>query len=42
MTSNCNTIEVEGEEIEYKNERPHSIYFAFIIHYITLTSYYIQ
>ena len=41
MTSNYNTIEVEAEVIEYKNERSHSIYFAFIIHYITLTKYYI-
>ena len=41
MTSNYNTREVEGEEIQYKNERSHSIYFAFIIHFITLTNYYI-
>ena len=41
MTSNYNTIEVEAEEIEFKNERSHTIYFAFIIHYITLTNYYI-
>ena len=38
MTSNHSTIEVEAEEIEYKNERSHFIYFAFIIHYITLTN----
>ena len=41
MTSNYTTIEVEGEEIKYKNEMSNSIYFAFILHYITLTNYYI-
>ena len=41
MTSNYSTIEMDAGEIEYKNERSHSIYFAFAIHYITLTNYYI-
>ena len=40
MTSNYTTMEVEGEEIKYKYERSYSIYFAFILHYITLTKYY--
>ena len=34
-------MEVEAEEIKYKNERLHSIYFAFILHYITPINYYI-
>ena len=34
-------MEVEAEEIEYKNETSHSQYFAFILHYITPTKYYI-
>ena len=33
MTSNYSTIEVEGEEVEYKNEMSHSIYLGF--YYIT-------
>ena len=41
MTSSCSTIEVEAEEIEYKNERSHSVYLGFLLHYITLTNYYI-
>ena len=41
MTSNYRTIEVEAEEIEYKNERSHSIYLGLLLHYITLTNYYI-
>ena len=41
MTSNYTTIDVKAEEIEYKNERSHSIYFAFILHYIILINYYI-
>ena len=28
MTSNYSTIEVEAEEIEYKNEMSHSIYLG--------------
>ena len=34
-------MEVDGEEIEYKNETSHSIYLGFLLHYITLTNYYI-
>ena len=41
MTSSYSTIEVEAEEIEYKNETSHSIYLGFLLHYITLTNYYI-
>ena len=41
MTSNYCTIEVEAEEIEYKNETSHSIYLGFLLYYITLTYYYI-
>ena len=41
MTSNYSTIDVEGEEIVYKNEMPNSIYLGFLLHYITLTNYYI-
>ena len=41
MTSNYSTIDVEGEEIVYKNETPNSIYLGFLLHYITLTNYYI-
>ena len=41
MTSNYSTIDVEGEEIECKNETPNFIYVGFLLHYITLTNYYI-
>ena len=41
MTTKYSTIEVEAEQTEYKNETSHSIYFEFILHYITLTKYYI-
>ena len=38
MTSNYSTIDVEWEEIVYKNETPNSIYIGFLPHYITLTN----
>ena len=41
MTSNYGTIQVEAEEIEYNNERSHSIYIGSLLRYITLTNYYI-
>ena len=41
MTCSCSTIEVEAKEIEYNNEMSHSIYLGFLLHYITLTNYYI-
>ena len=41
MTSNYSTIEVEPERIEHKNEKSHSIYLGFLLHYITLNNYYI-
>ena len=41
MTSNYSTINVEGEEIVYKNETPNSIYLGLLLHYITLDNYYI-
>ena len=41
MTSNYSTMEEEREEIEYKNETSHSIYLAFLLHYVTFTNYYI-
>ena len=42
MRSNYSTIELGAEElIEYKNEMLYSIYFGFLLHYITLTTYYI-
>ena len=41
MTSNYSTIDVEGEEIVYTNETPNSIYLGLLLHYITLTNYYI-
>ena len=41
MASNYNTIEMEAEEFEYKNERSNSIYLRFLLHYISLTNYYI-
>ena len=41
MTCSYSTTEVEAEEIEYINERSHSIYLGFLLHYITLTNYYI-
>ena len=40
MTSSYSTIEVDSEEIEYKNEMSHCIYILFILYYITLTNYY--
>ena len=33
-------MEVEGEDIEYKNEMSHSLYLGFLLHYITLANYY--
>ena len=36
MTSIYSTMEVEAEEIEYKNERSHSIYLENLLHYIIL------
>ena len=41
MTSNYSTIDVEWEEIVYKNEMPNSIYVVFLLYCITLTNYYI-
>ena len=41
MISNYTTIEVKAEEIDYINETSHSIYIRFLLHYITLTNYYI-
>ena len=41
MISNYSIIDVEGEEIEYKNETLPSIYLAFLLHYSTLSKYYI-
>ena len=40
MTSKYNRTEEEAEEIDYKNERSHSIYLQFLLHYISLTNYY--
>ena len=40
MTSNYSTMEVDGKEIEYKNEMSQSIYVGFLRHYSTLTNYY--
>ena len=42
MTSNYSTIEVEPEEIEYKNETYLSLYLGFLLHFIKLTNYYID
>ena len=41
MTSNYSTIEVDAEEIEYKNETSLSIFLGFLLQYITLTNTYI-
>ena len=41
MTSNYSTIEEEAVEIEYENETSHSMSLGFLLHYITLTKYYI-
>ena len=41
MTNNYSTINVETENSRVKNVNPHSIHLEFILHYITLTSYYI-
>ena len=41
MTSKYYTIEVEVEEIDYNNEKSHSIYLGSLLHYITLSKYYI-
>ena len=40
MTIKYNRTEEEAEEIDYKNERSHSIYLRFLLHYISLTNYY--
>ena len=41
VTNNYSTMEVEKEEIEYKNETSHSLFLGFLLFYITLTNYYI-
>ena len=41
ITSNYSAIEVESEEIEYKNETSHSILLGFLLHYVPLINYYI-
>ena len=41
MTSDYSIIYEEGEEIEQKNEKLHSIYLEFLQHYVTLSKYYI-
>ena len=41
MISNYSIIEVEAEEIEYKNETSHSRYLRVLLLYITFTKYYI-
>ena len=41
MTNNYSTIDVEGEEIKHINETPNFINIGFLLHYITLTDYYI-
>ena len=38
MTNNYSTIEVEAEEIEYKNETLQYIYVRFPLYYSTLTT----
>ena len=38
MTSNYSTIEVEAKEKECKNETSHSIFLAFLLHFITFTN----
>ena len=41
MTSDHSIIEVETENNGIKMSMSHSIHLGFILHYITLTSYYI-
>ena len=41
MTSNCSTIEVETENNSVKMSMSHLIHLEFILHYISLTDYYI-